>query len=521
VTETVSRQAVDNETLPSGWLKANVGEVCSIFAGYKFPKHFQGRPEGEVPFFKVRDISKSVTIGQNHLTKAEHYISQDETIELKASPFPTGSVVFAKFGEAIRLNRRAILAQDSLVDNNVMGLYAPESHLAYKYLYYWMLTVKLDEIARATAVPSIRKSDMEQLQIPLPPLNEQRRIVQKIEELFTKLDAGVQSLKQTQALLKCYRRSVLKAAVEGELSREWREAHRDELEPASELLERILQERREKFTSKKYKEPAYPDTSKLPALPDRWKWARAEQLCDFITKGTTPKADKLSKVGDVPFIKVYNLTHSGTLNFSINPTFVDNETHTGCLSRSKVYPGDVLMNIVGPPLGKVSITPDIYPEWNINQAIAVFRSLPSYETKFLSYLLMTPQILDWAKRRAKATAGQFNLTLAICRDLPLPVPSLKEQHFIVEEVERRLSVVDKLEATVEANLKQADGLRQSILKQAFSGELVPQDLDDEPAKVLLERIRGEPQATKPKARVRREINASPTKSNHAEQRGLF
>ena len=114
------------------------------------------------------------------------------------------------------------------------------------------------------------------LPVPLPPLNEQRRIVEKIEELFTKLDAGVRSLKQTQALLKSYRRSVLKAAVEGELSREWREAHQDELEPASELLERILQERREKFTGKKYKEPASPDTSELPALPDGWAWTTVD-----------------------------------------------------------------------------------------------------------------------------------------------------------------------------------------------------------------------------------------------------
>jgi len=102
-----------------------------------------------------------------------------------------------------------------------------------------------------------------------------------------------------------------------------------------------------------------------------------------------------------------------------------------------------------------------------------------------------------------------------------PLPPLEEQHFIVEEVERRLSVVDKLEATVEANLKQADGLRQSILKQAFSGELVPQDPDDEPAGVLLERIKAQLQAEKPKARKRRKSNTSSIRSNHAEQRGLF
>jgi type I restriction enzyme S subunit len=106
-------------------------------------------------------------------------------------------------------------------------------------------------------------------------------------------------------------------------------------------------------------------------------------------------------------------------------------------------------------------------------------------------------------------------------NLAIPLPPQTEAEYIVQEVERRLSVVDKLEATVEANLKQAGALRQSILKRAFSGELVPQNPDDEPASVLLERIRQERQAAKPKARKGRNSNARPTKSNHAEQRGLF
>lgn len=494
MTETLPRSESTSANVPLTWEHSKLGDILTMEYGKGLPKA-KRNPQGNVPVYGSSGIAG--------------YHDQP----LNGAP----CLIVGRKGAAgsVHLSDKPCWTIDTAY------YIEPPDGIDLGYLFYLLRTAGLNTLDKSTAVPSLSRDDAYSVGVAIAPTNEQRRIVERVEELFTKLDAGVRSLEQTQALLKSYRRSVLKAAVEGELSREWRETHKDELEPASELLERILQERREKFSGKKYKEPASPDTSELPALPEEWEWARAEQLCDFITKGTTPKANKLSKVGDVPFIKVYNLTHSGTLDFSINPTFVDNETHTGFLSRSKVYPQDVLTNIVGPPLGKVSITPDIYPEWNINQAIAVFRSLPSYETKFLSYLLLTPQILAWAKRRAKATAGQFNLTLAICRDLPLPVPSLEEQRVIVEEVERRLSVVDKLEAILKANLKQASRLRESILKRAFSGQLVPQDPDDEPASVLLERIRAEHQAAKPKARKGRKSKARSPRSNHAEQRGLF
>jgi type I restriction enzyme, S subunit len=242
----------------------------------------------------------------------------------------------------------------------------------------------------------------------------------------------------------------------------------------------------------KYVEPVAPDIESLPGLPGGWCWVRAEQLCVFITKGTTPAPEKLfSGNGEIPFIKVYNLTNSGILDFSVSPTYISQQTHSQELARSRVFPDDILMNIVGPPLGKVSIVPALYPEWNINQAIAIFRPVFSYNRAFLCYCLLTEQILSWAVRRAKATAGQFNLTLEICRDLPLPLPPLIEQEQIVAEVERHLSLISQLEVTVEANLKRAERLRQSILRKAFAGQLVPQDPTDEPASVLLERIRNE------------------------------
>src|SRR5688500_2396172 len=125
-------------------------------------------------------------------------------------------------------------------------------------------------------------------------------------------------------------------------------------------------------------------------LPPNWVWVSAEQVCNPIANGSTPKPDKMySGTGEIPFIKVYNLTHHGQLDFSINPTFIDHDTHTGLLARSCTIPGDVLINIVGPPLGKVSIVPDTYPEWNINQAIVTFRPSTGYSHKLLCYALLT------------------------------------------------------------------------------------------------------------------------------------
>lgn len=517
--ETTTARNTRGYELPRNWLAVGLGEVCSIFSGYGFPKSYQGKSEGQIPFFKVGDISRAVTSGQHRLVQAQHYVSQDESIELKATPLPMGTIVFAKIGEAIKLNRRALLAQDSLVDNNVMGLHAPSSTLNQQYLYYWMLTVKFDEISRATAVPSIRKSDVEQLPIPLPPLNEQRRIVEKLEELFTKLDAGVRSLKQVQAQLKSFRRSVLKAAVEGELSREWREAHKDDIESASELLERILQERREKFTGKKYKEPSPPDTSELPMLPNGWEWARLDSLASIKGGITKDSKRRYENARTVPYLRVANVQR-GYLDLS---ELKDIEASEDVIEHLLLKPGDVLFTEGGDrdKLGRGWI-------WNGEVAECihqnhVFRARlysAGIEPKFVSWFGNTfGQV--WFMRQGKQTTNLASINLAKLSTFPVPLPPLEEQRFIVEEVERRLSVVDKLEATVEANLKQAGGLRQSILKQAFSGELLPQDPDDEPASVLLEQIREKRHTTKQKVSRGRRGKTGPTKRGHAEQGGLF
>lgn len=293
------------------------------------------------------------------------------------------------------VGRVALLTEDFLpaaLNQRVSCIRIKDENLLPKFLFYYFLRKQFqkDCINASQGVAQLNLSTkwLEQYPIPVLSVEEQKRVVARIEELFSELDNGVETLQKTKQQLAVYRQAVLKEAFAS--------------------------------TAASYR--------------------RLEELCFFITKGTTPsKSTMTAGSGEIPFIKVYNLTFDNTLDFSIDPTFVDKETHNGFLGRSIVYPGDVLMNIVGPPMGKVSIVPDMYPEWNINQAIARFRCLDGLYNKYLAYFLGYSDTVEKMKSRAKATAGQFNLTLEICRDIQIPVPSIGEQEKIVFDIETKLS----------------------------------------------------------------------------------
>ena len=283
------------------------------------------------------------------------------------------------------------------------------------YLKYYLMSVSKDSIISGTAQPQITRQNLKDFQIVICDLDDQQKIVSQIEESLSQLDSAVETLNKTKQQLEIYSQAVLR----------------------------------------KYFDCGY-ETRKL------------KELCFFITKGTTPaKKELFSGHGEIPFVKVYNLTFSNKLDFSIDPTFVSNATHKGFLKRSITYPGDVLMNIVGPPMGKVSIVPHDYPEWNINQAIARFRCGEKLNNKFLAYYLGFSDTIKKLKSKSKATAGQFNLTLEICREIEIPLPNIEEQQRIADEIDNRLCICDIIIDTINQSLQQAEALRQSILKQAF------------------------------------------------------
>lgn len=445
------------------------------------------------------------------------------------------------------------------------------------FLYYLVQTENFIDamcnVVQGALYPAVRPRDIEAFRFYLPPRAEQTRILEKLEELLSDLDAGVAELKAAQRKLAQYRQSLLKAAVEGALTSDWRTAQYNydhpprsssprkrgsigsvhhgvmdsrfrgndvQSETGADLLQRILTERRTHWETRqlarfaeqgktppkgwqaKYPEPAAPDTIGLSSLPKGWVWASAEQLCDFITKGTTPpKGMDSGRDKTIPFLRVTNLTDKGELDFT-DRVFVSTTVHKSFLARSVVYPNDVLMNIVGPPLGQVSIVPTDYDEWNINQAIAIFRAIPGLLPRFIAACLLSATARMWFKARAKTTAGQTNLTLELCRDLPIPLPPLEEQAEIIAILDAALSAVKEQEAAIDRGLQQSAAQRKNILKAAFAGQLVPQDPNDEPASVLLERIRAE-RAQLPTARgvQRTGSNRAPaTSSPNQSKRGL-
>lgn len=454
--------------VPASWLRTTLGEACAIAAGVGFPEHIQGVTSEEIPVFKVGDISRAWQRREIVLRDSENTLTPEQARELSSTLIPESAIIFAKIGAAISLNRRSITGRRCLIDNNVMALVPRSGLVDPKYLFHYSCTLRLAEYARATAVPSIRKGDVAGIELPLPPLSEQQRIVEAIESYFTRLDDAVATLERVQRNLKRYRASVLKAAVEGRLV----------------PTEAELANHRDSGSAKK--------TSIEVDVPEGWRLVPAGEVCAAVVSGSTPKSEKLFRgSGEIPFIKVYNLTMNGELNFSVGPTFISRDTHIRQMARSRVYPGDVLTNIVGPPLGKVAVVSAAHAEWNINQAIAAFRPSSFVSSGWLRLFLMSERAQSWLLSTARTTTSQVNLAISNCRRLPVPVPPLDIQQRIVDDADRLLSTVMQSETEVARELLRVRILRQSILKWAFEGRLVDQDPSDEPASVLLERIKAE------------------------------
>lgn len=497
----MSMEEKNPSKLPMGWIHAKIIDICQLVNGRAF-KPTDWSCDG-LPIIRIQNLNNS---------NAPYNYCQS-TVDPKFH-VDHGQLLFAwsgtpetSFGAHIWKKGKALLNQ------HIFKVEIDEAKVSKPFLMHLMNHNVREYVRKAhgtAGLAHITKSKFENSTIPLPPFNEQHRIVSKIEELFTKLDAGVEELRKAKARLRRYRQAVLQAAVTGELTRQWREKKIGKMEPADNLLSRILDahlkewEKRELVRiseggkqskgsgwKEKYRPPKGVNDPELPELPMGWAWVTVEQLA---------AAEDHSMI-DGPFgsnLKTEHYTSDGPRVIRLQNIgsceFIDEKAHISTdrfqwLKKHAVYGGDIVIRSLGLPSPTACMVPDWVGEAIVKADCFRYKVAEQFvNPKYVMYALNSPS----TQKRTEALVhgvGRPRLNLNEVKSIPLPLPPLEEQMAIVGEVESCLSIMDQVSSSIHMNLKRIETLRQTILKKAFSGELIRQDPNDEPAEKLLERIR--------------------------------
>lgn len=444
-------------SLPIGWTWKNLGEIAQLLRGVSYRKEDASdkNREGFVPILRATNIQDEKLIIDNDLVyvpskyvKGEQYLKSGDIVVCMSS------------GSKHLVGKTAQLIHEW---NGSFGTFCaalrPYATINAKLMSYFFSSAEYRKFIREKSaginINNLKPSDFESLLIPVPPLPEQERIVAKIEELFTQLEAGTAALRRIQAGLKRYKASVLKAACEGRLV-----AQDPSDEPAEELLRRMG------------KKPL--EGEGLPGLPLGWCWGKIADIGADVKYaivdgpfGSMLKVSDYVVGGDYPVLTISNIDDG----FETDKLRYITKEKFNTIKRSAVHPGDILVAKIGASYGKVGY----YPEWMpIGVIPANLLKITVDEMIKKDYIFYYLQNVNFKKRLDKITksTAQPAFNVSMFRELPIPIPPLVEQHRIVAEIERQLSVATEIEATVAGALVRSARLRQAILKQAFEGKLV-------------------------------------------------
>jgi type I restriction enzyme S subunit len=498
----------DNDDLPIGWVITELENVCTVQGGYAFKS--KDYTENGIPLVRISNLvennnvdldSNPIFLPESYRISHSNYCLREGDILIAMSGATTGKMAVFRCSLDALLNQRVgrfIIRDKTLVDKPYLSKLIEN------------LSSKVAQKAYGGAQPNISPSEIERLLIPLPPLNEQRRIVEKVEALMARSRRAKEALDAIPKLIEQFRQSVLAAAFRGDLTADWREQNPN-IEPASVLLERIRKERREKWEQtelekmrakgkeplsdewkKKYKEPEAIDDSDLPEIPEGWCWLSVDACTSMLTDGehSTPERSDQG---------VYLLSARNVLNGELSLEKVDyipEHIHQQLEKRLKVQSGDVLLSCSG-SVGRSCIVPENL-KFSLVRSVAVLRTLLDMG-EYISLAIRSPFLQSQIEEQKTQTA-QANIFQGRIKVLALPIAPFDEQKLIIRRINEALQSIRFLEEQF-IDLKSAfQSLDQSILSKSFRGELVEQDPNDEPASVLLERIQKEREKEKAKVK---------------------
>ena len=490
--------------LPDGWELATIGELITpegVFIDGDWIESKDQDPNGDVRLLQLADIGDGF-----YKNKSSRFLTKEKALELNCTFLKKGDVMLARMPDP--LGRACIFPGDgkecvTVVD--VCIIRSGTDDIGHKWLMYWVNSPKfrntIASLQSGTTRRRISRGNLATITFPVPPVKQQKRIVAKIEELFSHIDAGIEALNKAKQLLKQYRQSVLKAAVTGELTKEWREQNKDKLEPASQLLERILQERRrkweeqqlEQFKAKgkvpkddkwkeKYKEPLAFDAEF--GVPEEWAKTTTDQVYGYVTSGSRGWAKYYSDDGPV-FLRMGNLDHYD-VSLDLEDIQRVNPPDGVEGSRTRVQAGDSLISITA-DVGMVGIVPEGFEEAYINQHVSLARPVLPEMGLYLAWLLSG----DFSKEQFKALqrgATKVGLGLEDIKAIHFGLPSIEEQGEIVRQIEDKLGAMERLDQELDLKVVKAERNKQSVLASAFSGDLVEHLVSDGSAKELIKCI---------------------------------
>lgn len=479
--------------IPPGYCKTTLGEVTAEAVS-------QAGPTGPFVYLDIGSVDR-----ESKSFVGPKILNADETPSRARQVVQAGDVLVSMTRP--NLNAVAMVLEGYGKAIASTGFHVLRSRwVDSKFLYYLVQTEKfidaMSAVVQGALYPAVRPKDISGFSLNLPPRAEQTRIIAMLEGVLSDLDAGVAELKAAHRKLEKYRHSLLKTAVEGALTADWRAeraASSAPQEAGSEMLQRILTERRARWEQRqlakfselgrkaakdwraKYRKPVAPSPNELRELPEGWVWATLSQI-GWLDRGRSqhrPRNAMHLYGGPFPFVQTGDIRHSETILRSVEATYSD-----AGLAQSKLWPVGTMCITIAANIGKTAI---LGMEACFPDSVVGFLPVSNeVSVRYVEYFMRTAQ--QALEDEAPATA-QKNINLEILERLRIPLPPPAEQMMIVEILDELIVGSVDQERAVAMSLSQATAQRKNILKAAFAGQLVPQDPNDEPASVLLDRIR--------------------------------